>query len=217
MFKRKDYVTKFGAWTDRISIDLLAMPLTEILAKTPATPNQITILSFFVSLGSAYFFMMGGRANLIWGAIIWQIATILDGADGMLARKTGQCSEFGAKLDTRLDKIRKIINIAALVYSFRNTDYIIQIITLVIIHYLIHYIMPIRNNIKIQNFLHSKGLKSLFDPLDEQWFILFLGPVTGKFYLVLFLTVFLQIINKIIHFLFNVFGFAKATKADSEN
>jgi phosphatidylglycerophosphate synthase len=216
MFKRKDYVTKLGAWTDRISIDLLAMPLTEILAKTPVTPNQITILSFFVSLVSAYFFMLGGRGNLIWGAIVWQIATVLDGTDGMLARKTDQCSEFGAKLDTRLDKIRKIINIAALVYSFRDTDYIIQIIILVVIHYLVRYIIPVRNNIKIQNFLHSKGLKSLFDPLDEQWFILFLGPVTGKFYLVLFLTVVLQIANKTIHFLFNIFESARFAKTDSE-
>lgn len=212
MFKRKDYVTEFSGWTDRISIDPLAIPLTEILAKTPVTPNQITILSFFVSLGSAYLFLMGGRINLIWGAIIWHIVTVLDGVDGMLARKTGQCSEFGAKLDTRLDKIRKAINIFALIYSFRNSEHVIPIVVLVIIHYLIHYLLRVKSNSKIQEFLRAKGLKALFDPLDEQWFILFLGPVTGKFYLVLILTVMLQIMDKIINFLFNVFKFGKNCK-----
>jgi len=205
MFDYKKYIVKYDAWTTRILTDPFAIPLTEIFARTPATPNQITVLSLLISIVSATFFFLGGRTNLFLGAIVWQISFIFDGVDGMLARKTNQTSEFGAKLDNRLDKAKKIINLIALMYSLRHDHRVTIMIGLLVVHYLLRYVGS-RTNPPIQDFLHSKGLSSLFGPLDEQFFILFIGPIVGKIYFFILLVVMLQVLNKLVHFLCNFCG-----------
>lgn len=112
--KRKSYLADQESWSTLLASYPLAIPITELLAKTPITPNQVTILSFFISSAGVYLFYTG---KLFWGAIVWQIGFIFDCVDGSLARKKKMVSDFGAKLDHTLDKIKKLFGIIALVYA----------------------------------------------------------------------------------------------------
>lgn len=74
--------------------------LTEAYSRAGLTPNQITI-SAFLFAGLATFFT---AQSMAWLALItWWAGRLLDGTDGIYARKTNQASEFGAFLDIVCD------------------------------------------------------------------------------------------------------------------
>jgi phosphatidylglycerophosphate synthase len=72
---------------------------------TRVTPNGLTYTSFFFGLLGAFFFSRGEYLFLILGGAAAQLSSIIDGADGMLARSKNMCSEYGANLDLFLDRI----------------------------------------------------------------------------------------------------------------
>lgn len=81
----------------------LSSRLTAILAKTPVTPNLVTLcgLAFGVLAGFA---MAGGtRGALLAGAALLHVAFILDNCDGELARLKNKASVFGKRLDMTCD------------------------------------------------------------------------------------------------------------------
>ena len=196
MFKRKPYFVKEESWTTILASNPFITPLTELLARTQITPNQVTILSFIISLGAIYLYYSG---KLLWGAIIWQIGFIFDCVDGCLARKLSKTSDFGAKLDHTLDKVKKLLGIIAIIYATRSQYNLALMLTLIVLHYSLHQIKYKRNHDLIRA-LRTKGIESLFDPLDEQFFILFLGPLTGFVFQFVIATVVLQLLNRFIHF-----------------
>ncbi|MFP6625679.1 MAG: NTP transferase domain-containing protein [Deltaproteobacteria bacterium] len=82
----------------------LSRRLSVALSRTPLTPNHITLLSFFMGLLGAV-----GLATIdpwFWfaGGILIQIASIVDGCDGEIARIKLLQSPQGAWLDTVLDR-----------------------------------------------------------------------------------------------------------------
>ena len=79
--------------------------LTRILVNTPVTPNQITLISFFVGLISAFLFSQVGYANSVIAAILLVISTWIDGVDGEIARVKFMETDIGKKLDIYCDNI----------------------------------------------------------------------------------------------------------------
>ena len=79
----------------------LSRPLAAALAQTPLTPNGATFLTLAFSLGMGALVALG--QNLAGGIGI-QLASIIDGVDGDLARLTGRSSRFGAALDAIADR-----------------------------------------------------------------------------------------------------------------
>jgi phosphatidylglycerophosphate synthase len=73
--------------------------------KTSITPNDLTYISFFLGLLGAFFFTRGEYLYFILGGISAQLCSIVDGADGMLARAKNMCSDYGSHLDLFLDRI----------------------------------------------------------------------------------------------------------------
>jgi len=70
------------------------------------SPNQITVCSGIFGVASgvvAYFSPQIGAFALLISALLLFISVILDCCDGMLARLTGQSSEFGMVLDGAVD------------------------------------------------------------------------------------------------------------------
>jgi len=65
------------------------------------TPNQVSILSFFVSLISGLFFFLG---HAILGGLLIKISSILDGCDGEIARLKDMQSPLGNFIDAILDR-----------------------------------------------------------------------------------------------------------------
>lgn len=83
----------------------LAGLIVSAVRGTPVTPNQLTWLSAAVGLAAAALFARGEPAAFVFAGLAAQLASVIDGADGMLARVRGECSEFGAHLDLFLDRV----------------------------------------------------------------------------------------------------------------
>ena len=78
--------------------------LTRYLVRTPLTPNQISLLSWGLCVSAAALFVLGGYPALALGGLIAQIASIIDGCDGEVARLKRLQSDFGGWFDAVLDR-----------------------------------------------------------------------------------------------------------------
>ncbi len=76
---------------------LLVVPLEKLRIK----PNHLTILSLLLSFFLFYFLI---NANFFYALIFILIISLLDAFDGALARRTNQQNDFGAYLDTIVDR-----------------------------------------------------------------------------------------------------------------
>lgn len=98
----------------------LASLIVRLVYHTRITPNGLTFFSFFLGLLGAFFLSRGRYIYFILGGVGIQLSSILDCADGMLARSKNMCSEFGSHLDIFLDRIMDfamIIGISVGVYT----------------------------------------------------------------------------------------------------
>jgi phosphatidylglycerophosphate synthase len=75
----------------------LAAWLVRPLARTPVTPNQLTLVSFVLGAAAALTLARGDAFGL--GAALFMLAVFVDHTDGELARQTGRTSRFGHHLD----------------------------------------------------------------------------------------------------------------------
>lgn len=75
--------------------------ITKLLIRTGITPNQISFVSFLLSLVSGGLFFLYHPAA---AGLLAQISSIIDGCDGELARLKGLSSRFGAYYDSLLDR-----------------------------------------------------------------------------------------------------------------
>ena len=77
------------------------------------TPNQVTLLSFLTALFTAAIIWSG---HSLIGGVMVEIASIIDGVDGELARARGITSKLGSFLDALMDRIADISIITAVTY-----------------------------------------------------------------------------------------------------
>ncbi|MFQ5673914.1 MAG: CDP-alcohol phosphatidyltransferase family protein [Nitrospinales bacterium] len=83
--------------------------MTRFLINTPFTPNQITLLSFVLGLGSAWcFFHLDYSMGLAGGGLLL-LAIWVDGVDGEIARLKFMETKIGGKLDIICDNIVHVI------------------------------------------------------------------------------------------------------------
>ncbi|MHB1593902.1 MAG: phosphatidylinositol phosphate synthase [Streptosporangiaceae bacterium] len=81
----------------------LLTPVGRALARTPLTPNMITVIGTVgVSGGALGLFPTG---HLFAGAVVCTVFVFSDMLDGALARVTGSSGPFGAFLDSTMDRI----------------------------------------------------------------------------------------------------------------
>ena len=96
----------------------LASLLVRAVFSTGITPNQLTYLSFFLGMLAAASFTMGKPLFFVLGGILIQLSSIVDCADGMLARAKDMCSSYGSHLDLFLDRITDLLLIAGIAAGF---------------------------------------------------------------------------------------------------
>ena len=77
----------------------LAGVIGRLLAKTSATPNQVTLFHTILGISSGVFVAQGTYKHLIIAAIIYEIRNVLDCVDGVLARLKDIRSPFGQTAD----------------------------------------------------------------------------------------------------------------------
>jgi phosphatidylglycerophosphate synthase len=89
----------------------LNRPIASLIVRaalpTRVTPDQVTYAAFVVGLAGAWFFSRGDWVNVAIGGTLAQLSSIVDCADGMLARARGTCTQRGATLDLLLDRLNE--------------------------------------------------------------------------------------------------------------
>ncbi len=75
------------------------------LARTPATPNQVTTLRLAVGLAAAVALAQGETDWRHWGAGMFVLGLFLDRLDGELARLSGKTSPWGHTYDLLSDAL----------------------------------------------------------------------------------------------------------------
>ncbi len=78
--------------------------LSRYLVRTAVTPNQISLLSWLLSCVAAGLMALGGYPALAAGGALAQLASVIDGCDGEIARLKYSQSEFGGWFDAVLDR-----------------------------------------------------------------------------------------------------------------
>ena len=78
------------------------LPGARLLRALKLTPNAVTLISFAITVASAY---LVGSGWLVAGGIVFLLGSGLDLIDGALARLTGTASPFGALLDSVFDRL----------------------------------------------------------------------------------------------------------------
>lgn len=96
----------------------LASLVVRAVFRTRLTPNQLTWIAFFFSMAGAAAFVAATPAWVLAAAVLAFIGTVLDGADGMLARARNMCSGYGAHLDLILDRVVDTFTFAAVTVAY---------------------------------------------------------------------------------------------------
>ena len=199
MRKRSDtyLITRIYSW--------LAIPCVKMISKTKITPNNITVINFFVGILNISLLFNKIYMPVALGI---QIVYFLDVIDGSLARYTGNITKFGAKLDNISDRI--FYNGILLALGFNNTN--LGLITVAIIIFNLHaiiatfYILP---KIKKLGGLKRFGIKKIFwnkgiilgMDLSFFNFLVTLSIITNKISQVYYLIIILYIIDIVYRFI----------------
>jgi phosphatidylglycerophosphate synthase len=83
----------------------VAALIVRVVFHTRVTPNGLTYVSFLLAMLAVFFFSRGEYLYFVLGGVFAQLSSIVDGADGMLARARETPSEYGAHLDLFFDRI----------------------------------------------------------------------------------------------------------------
>jgi CDP-diacylglycerol--glycerol-3-phosphate 3-phosphatidyltransferase len=81
----------------------LLTPVGEALARTPITPNMVTVTG---TVGLSASVLWGyPTGHLFWGTLVATFFVFTDMLDGVLARIKGTSGKFGAFLDSTMDRV----------------------------------------------------------------------------------------------------------------
>jgi phosphatidylinositol phosphate synthase len=92
-------------------------PTARFLLRIGVTPNAVTIAGTVGVLIGSYF---GALGHLLWGTLIVTASALTDALDGTMARMRGKSSNFGALLDSSMDRIADAAVFGAVVFYMAN-------------------------------------------------------------------------------------------------
>lgn len=92
----------------------LAHPLVLALARLRVPPPLVVVVAGAAGIAAA---VELGRGSLLAAALLIQLKTLLDNADGQLARLTGRTSAFGRYLDSEVDLLVNLALFVALAWT----------------------------------------------------------------------------------------------------
>jgi len=100
----------------RPAVGRVIEPVANALARTPLTPNAVTIIGTLGVSGAAL--ALFPRGEMFPGAMTCTVFVLLDMLDGALARVKGTSGKWGAFLDSSLDRVADAAIFAGLVWWF---------------------------------------------------------------------------------------------------
>jgi phosphatidylglycerophosphate synthase len=93
----------------------IAAVLVAVVAPTPVTPNQLTLVNFVIFVvAAAMFVAMPSWAGGLWAVAVLELSYCFDCADGMLARYKKLASKTGHLFDFFTDEAKAVLLAAAL-------------------------------------------------------------------------------------------------------
>jgi len=93
-------------------------PVARILFRARIRPNHLTVLGLGVSIAAAYVFSVG---RLRWGAVLLAVAGLFDFFDGAVARLAGSDSDYGAFLDSVVDRYSDLAVLLGILVFYEQT------------------------------------------------------------------------------------------------
>ncbi len=93
----------------------LAHPLVLVLARLRVPPPVVVVAAGGAGIAAA---VEVGRGSLVVAALLIQLKTLLDNADGQLARLTGRTSALGRYLDSEVDLLVNAALFAAVAWKY---------------------------------------------------------------------------------------------------
>ncbi|GBF09146.1 putative CDP-alcohol phosphatidyltransferase [Aeropyrum pernix] len=133
-----------------------------IALNLPLTPNMLSLISFLTAAAAAMF-IAGGQ--LLVGGLLVQLSSVLDGVDGIVARRLRAASKAGGFLDTMLDRYADTVIYLALAYAAATTHSLETWAVLTAV-------LAVSGDIMV-SYLHTRGERdagvhpSLVGPLDS--------------------------------------------------
>jgi phosphatidylglycerophosphate synthase len=88
--------------------------VTRLLLRFPTTPNAWTLLILPLPIAASLILLSGTYWSSLWGMLLFQIFSVLDGCDGEIARAKFLESESGRRLDYLCDVFSNILLAVAL-------------------------------------------------------------------------------------------------------
>ncbi|MBC8337582.1 MAG: CDP-alcohol phosphatidyltransferase family protein [Rhodospirillales bacterium] len=107
-----------NSWLHRMVRNSVVKPL----AKTPVTPNQLTIVRLLTGIAAAACMAIGPGWQALGGGV-FVVSVFLDRADGDLARLTGQTSASGHRYDMIADTVCNALILIGLGVGLRDGGY----------------------------------------------------------------------------------------------
>lgn len=97
----------------------ISLPISLVLAKLWVTPNAITAFNVVIGLFSGVFVADGNNYGIIlFGAALFQTASIIDGCDGEVAKLTFRASKFGQYVDSLSDNLSLLSFLIGLIAGY---------------------------------------------------------------------------------------------------
>jgi 1L-myo-inositol 1-phosphate cytidylyltransferase / CDP-L-myo-inositol myo-inositolphosphotransferase len=163
----------------------LSIKISAYLTLYDISPNLLTLASFILAVFSGIFFFFGGYQNILIGGIMAQLASILDGCDGEIARLKFRSSDFGKWLDRVLDRYSDgfiILGMTHALWLSTENEYVWFIGFLALIGTSLNsYTAGIYDDL-----IHKKLINNTFRiGRDLRLFIIFVGSLFNQVFLVM--------------------------------
>jgi phosphatidylglycerophosphate synthase len=110
--------SQYVCWSGLLFFNKVAIPLIWLISNfSNIKPNQITLCSFSIRLGAAFYFYTGTSTGLLTGAVLYGISVLLDDVDGGLSRVRSMQTTLGSYMDPMLDLVGDYFCITAICLS----------------------------------------------------------------------------------------------------
>jgi len=96
----------------------ISIPMSSQLSKTGVHPNVLSMFNLIIGILSGVFLLGGGYWYTVLGGTFFQLAAVLDGVDGEVAKFTFKTSKIGSWLDTIVDNSTLFLFLGAASYLY---------------------------------------------------------------------------------------------------
>ena len=93
--------------------------VSTVLVKTPITPNQVSLLTVVFAAAAGYLVTFDDPLYLVLAAVMFEVRSILDCADGTLARMKNMMSPMGHAIDGVADWLGVVLLYTGIFWHFR--------------------------------------------------------------------------------------------------